>query len=327
MINSGLANNKNGYSSQSSNRPSSGVMNPLNVTHHTINLHMNSKFRDNYESTKSSSFIYTFQTPLNNIISMKLISIDMASSWFMVDDREITSTIEFRFKMTGVDEPIVRTIKINRGNYFREHMISMIVDAMSKSLEDINDMLFTFHVNEYNLECQFGFQFAENAPYEYIDICFWDEKYTLKQRTKTLGWKLGFRTSSFRIQPNDIKDDDDIIRIRSSALYDAGTDRYIYFEIDDFTNNCINSNYALLDMNVLSSNIIGKINVFEGSFGINLQEFSSTDNAKERMYHGPVDIKKLKFRILDEFGDLMNLYNMDFAFTLEVKQVYNAFTR
>ena len=55
----------------------------------------------------------------------------------------------------------------------------------------------------------------------------------------------------------------------------------------------------------------------------------TTDNAwnntstKKRSYFGPVDITKLKFQIIDSFGRVINLNNMDCSFALNLICLYD----
>ena len=54
----------------------------------------------------------------------------------------------------------------------------------------------------------------------------------------------------------------------------------------------------------------------------------SDDNnplAKIRRYTGPVNISKLHIKILDKFGAVIDLNNMDFSLTLELEILYESF--
>ena len=74
--------------------------------------------------------------------------------------------------------------------------------------------------------------------------------------------------------------------------------------------------------NYLGKNIIARITITSGINTI------VTDNAsdqifKKREYFGPVNIDKFKIRLLNRFGDVINLNNNDYSFTLELKQIYS----
>jgi hypothetical protein len=47
--------------------------------------------------------------------------------------------------------------------------------------------------------------------------------------------------------------------------------------------------------------------------------------AKLRRYNGPVNISRLQIKILDKFGTVIDLNNMDFSFTLEMEILYESF--
>ncbi len=50
-------------------------------------------------------------------------------------------------------------------------------------------------------------------------------------------------------------------------------------------------------------------------FGINLQ-------SNERTYFGPVDIDRLRIKLVDDKGNLVNLHDHDWSFTLTIEQLY-----
>ena len=42
-----------------------------------------------------------------------------------------------------------------------------------------------------------------------------------------------------------------------------------------------------------------------------------------RNYFGPVNIRRLKIRLLDEMGRVLDLNNADYSLTLSVNQIYD----
>jgi len=51
-------------------------------------------------------------------------------------------------------------------------------------------------------------------------------------------------------------------------------------------------------------------------------EFSPTLQVNERIYFGPVDIERLRVRLIDDKGNVVNLHGHDWSFTLMVEQLY-----
>ena len=46
---------------------------------------------------------------------------------------------------------------------------------------------------------------------------------------------------------------------------------------------------------------------------------------KTRKYNGPVNIRNLFIKILDQFGEIIDLNNMDYSLTLELEILYEGF--
>ena len=47
--------------------------------------------------------------------------------------------------------------------------------------------------------------------------------------------------------------------------------------------------------------------------------------AKLRRYNGPINLSKLQIKLLDQFGSVIDLNNMDFSMTLELDLLYENF--
>jgi len=347
-------------------------MNPLHKESQRLNIHFNTRFRDNYENSSPSDFVYTFRQPITNVLSLKLLSIDIVSSWYMIDKDDSTSTfnLQYNYKIPNVDMSNVK-VKMDEGNFLNiDNFLGVLQPIIETSISNetfqlgptidvetitlpngtpiINTSLNTsstyprieFNINEYNLKSIFTITFPrDTTDISNIRLFFWDDNNKISHISRTLGWNLGFRKNEYLIHrdmsnniPISLKDvisystdvnGNHVYSVVSEGLFDAGTDRYLFFSLDDYINNSINAHHVMLKDNILDNNIIGKVNIFEGAFGINVQDYSSVDNAKQREYHGMVDIKKIHVRIYNEFGEIINLHNMDFAFTLEFEQLYN----
>ena len=131
----------------------------------------------------------------------------------------------------------------------------------------------------------------------------------------TAGWTMGFRYSQYLHITT---------YIMSEGLFDAGGDRYLYFCLNDFNKNVNNSNVVLFDDSMMRDDVLAKIYLIDGKFAINID--SAPDNCcshvKTRKYFGPIDLRKIHVRLLNQYGRVINLNNMDYSFSLEVSQLY-----
>ena len=51
-------------------------------------------------------------------------------------------------------------------------------------------------------------------------------------------------------------------------------------------------------------------------------EFGSSVQSNTRTYFGPVNIERLRVKLIDDKGNLMNLYDNDWSFSIIVEQLY-----
>ena len=80
--------------------------------------------------------------------------------------------------------------------------------------------------------------------------------------------------------------------------------------------------YAAFSSSILNKNILARISLQGTTFdSFTKDNFSLTTASRE--YFGPVDIQKLKIQLLDEYGRVLNLNNMDYSFCLTFKTIYN----
>ena len=72
----------------------------------------------------------------------------------------------------------------------------------------------------------------------------------------------------------------------------------------------------------VDKDIIGKLYLHEGSKSIVIVDDDEFSNTKKRYFNGPVEINKIHFKLLDQYGQPFNLNNMDYSFSLEFEILY-----
>ena len=143
----------------------------------------------------------------------------------------------------------------------------------------------------------------------------------------TAGWMFGFREPCYKITINDTYFDpytsDSVVIYKgflsSEGIYGGLFNTYLFLSIDDFNNNYKRSVISNNEQFFLSNNILAKIPITTGSNTLLVEE--NRINIP-REYFGPVNIKKIKIKLLDRFGNIVNLNNNNYTFTLELTQLY-----
>jgi len=72
----------------------------------------------------------------------------------------------------------------------------------------------------------------------------------------------------------------------------------------------------------LEKNILANIPLPVDNYKV-LYDNNSTLISKKRDYFGPIDIAKFSIKLLDQYGDAVDLNEADYSFTLELEIAYD----
>ena len=291
-------------------------VNPIKRTHIHKNIHLNSKFRDDYYNTSSTNFKYTFSDHLEKVVSMKLASISMPNSWYLFSHERVNNRFYIEVKDNhGCCE--MNEIIIPDGNYSAVQLETYLNGKyFHKSMTQSQLKFIKFSINENSMKSSFEVLDDLSGDSTMFNISFVNEK--TESIMFTAGWILGFRHGKY-LNLNSY--------VLSEGLFDGGGDRYLYLCLNDYNNNVSNANIVYFDDTTMRNDVLAKIYLIDGKFAINF-DTTSDDNAnysKTREYFGPITFEKFEIQLVDQYGKQINLNNMDFSFSLELKQMYNNF--
>jgi len=106
----------------------------------------------------------------------------------------------------------------------------------------------------------------------------------------------------------------------SEGIYDPERVRYVYLVVDDF-NSSVNNNFiGAFGESILNPNILAKITLPTNTLSINNRP---SKMGWKRDYFGPVRINKMKVQVLDEYGRIVDLNNMDYSLSLRFETLYD----
>ena len=95
----------------------------------------------------------------------------------------------------------------------------------------------------------------------------------------------------------------------------------------DFNKNRNDNNIIFLDNSFIDKDILGKIYLRDGKFHVNVDDSDGEGSLKKREFNGPVDFERIHLKLLDEYGNIIYLNNMDFSFALEFEILYEKYTK
>lgn len=297
-----------------------GMINPLKRKETKRILNVNTRFRNNYKSTSSTNFIFSLPFMLKNVVSMKLASNEFPSAVYTFSDKLCSNS----FKITtynvvaGVIVNVVTTdIFIPNGTYPPTDLIDYLTNNVFNAAP-LNIIEVTYNDNTGKLT----FNRTAAAPIDsYFDLdfsckdknpCSYTTHGEIDPNQLTAGWLMGFRQSKYEWENNIPA----IPTYTAEGLYDYQGTRYFLLLVNDYQNNHGTSIISPFKEDMLAdNNILAKL---------------STDCCKtsccehiQRKYFGPVNLTKLEIKLMDEYGRILDMNNMDYSLSFELEILYD----
>lgn len=308
----------------------------------------------------TSDFLYYCPEPLNNVISLKLSSVEIPNIWYNISAQNQNNTfkVEILNYNDGSDNYIdsSHVITLPDGNYtatvletylnnyffnvkngldFLFFEINRLTGSCIFRAFDINDAISTVRPKPYDpTNIYYSPNLMIRLNFNYYKGEFLEGDYDLFYYQQTLGWFLGFNSPNITLKNTDTFEDKFTSNvgetniyynyIESERFFSNSSKRYIYIECVDYQNNFKETVLGNLSTTrgSLSKNVIARIPITSGSNTILLNNNSDLI-CKERKYFGPVSLNKLRFRLLDNFGNIIPLNNNDYSMTFELTQIYS----
>jgi len=285
----------------------------------TKNLHLNSCFRSKYYTSNPCDFDYNFPSEIKNVVALRLASIEVPNSWYLFSHIKHNNTFSIEIK-SGCNICKKFIIVIPDGNYDCDSIVHYLNTNYFYESERNDDLKYLkVSINQYNFKTTFEvvtFEDDNEEDAEYKSNIKFSLHFTDSENDNimnTLGWILGFRLGKYM----EIDD-----AIQSEGIFDGGGDRYIYFCLNDYQYNKNESNIIFFEDTTMDENVLAKIPMVNGKLSLIIDENDGCSLTKTRRFNGPINLKKIHLRLLDKFGDIVNLNKMDFSFTLELEILY-----
>ena len=324
-----------------------GVINPLERRITTNILSLDTEFRENYNMTNSNKATFILKNPLYNVISMRLISLELPRMWNTITDVIGNNTMKIElYNMTNYPNSI-QTITIPNGNYTNEELINTInnifqntgngLEYLNFNIDNLNTKSY-FYVNNSILNTEtdkyiYSSSSSYYSPTFYYVLDFTPNLEVLCQSNNfsTLGKYLGFDKLKYNVTISNTYTDiitqvpaipyEGFIFSKSSA--GINIDNYIFVYIDDYNKNH-NSNGIVSQTSgsLNSDSILGRIAL--PTFADTLIVNNNSDAVfKKRDYYGQVRIRQLEVSLLNKYGQPIELFNNNYSLALEFETLYN----
>jgi hypothetical protein len=294
-----------------------GVLNPLETRVITRCVNIDTRFRENLYNSKSSDFAFQLPFKLNKVVSMQLASIELPITFYGVS--QAYGNNFFWIELTDSNnETYEKLIQISDGNYNATDLITAINTAIHNDEDIFQSVEFILDITATGSGTgKVTLQLVPTAPFTVALIALNFQKDLNGIQTNTelsmkLGWNLGYQRPLYEGATNYIAD----------TIIEPATVRYLFLAIDDYHNSGNNHFVSAFQKSVLNPNILARISL-KGTYFSVVMENDLNIVSEPRRYFGPVDIQRLRIRLFDEYGRIVDMNNANFSFCLNFKLMYD----
>jgi hypothetical protein len=307
-----------------------GKLNQLDTRVITKSLNIDTRFRDNLYSTHSSDITFQLPTKFNKVVSMQLSALELPVTFYSISSFYGNNFMYMSVAYTDTSGNILvsdKMLVVPDGNYNSADLLDKINKLLAPvntdgSLVNPNDIFsyikLTLDITasgsgtgkvtiqpdgeRANLITNIIMDFTRdiNGVVDNVEV------------STKLGWNLGFIRRRYNGAVTYIAD----------AIIDPASLRYIYLAVDDFCNSSHNHFVNVFNESIMNPNILARISI-KGSYFSLLMENDYNIVTEPRTYFGPVDIQRLRIRLFDDRGRLLNMNNANYSFCLDFKMLYD----
>ena len=287
-----------------------GIINPLKKRTIKKTLNIDTRFRENYFSTPSTNFHFTLPMNFDNVLQMQLTSLELPTTYYNVSKQYNNNF----FSVTVNTSTIV--VSIPDGNYTFDGIVNVINNQLALLGAPFSEVVFLLNINNNSGSGQMMVGPSVGSTITSLSLNFQADRFGIDDRSTPLplkfGWMLGFRNGIYENNLNYV----------SEGVTDVTGPRYVYLVVDDHNNNVNNGFYSAFNSSLLNNNILARISLQSNFFNVQLSNnLSIVTNPRE--YFGPVNIQNINIQLLDEYGRVLDLNNMDYSFCLTLTTVYD----
>ena len=306
-----------------------GKLNQLDTRVITKSLNIDTRFRDNLYSTHSSDITLQLPTKFNKVVSMSLSSLELPVTFYSVSSYYGNNFMYMSIAYTDLSNNLLiseKVVVIPDGNYNAQDLLDKInrtlapVDAdgaIAYPADMFSYIQLTLDITSTGsgtgkVTIQPSGLYASRITNIIMDFTRDINGLVDNVEPSTrLGWNLGFLRRKYAG-----------ISHTADAVIDPASLRYIYLAVDDFCNSSHNHFINVFNDSIMNPNILARISV-KGAYFSLLMENDFNIVTEPRTYFGPVDIQRLRIRLFDDRGRLLNMNNANYSFCLNLKMLYD----
>jgi hypothetical protein len=272
-------------------------------------LNVDTLFRDDYNEQTTIDYNISFPDTLTNVKSITVSDMEIPITYYIISENLQNNIFKITNDVTGVST----LITLPDGDYKKSTDAGDYgIDISGKMNELLQAAGLNISFNISNNKSQFvNSNLLQTYTFEFaIDSTGIFNKNHFRSR---LGYILGFRAPTFTLSNNS--------SLISNAFINLMGPRYLFLAVQELNGQGNeNSFISYLPYSQINKNILARISMDGIKYGFNTMHIKDL-TSDTRKYSGPKDIKRINVKILNEFGQIMDLNGHDISFCLRIEHL------
>jgi hypothetical protein len=283
------------------------------VQRHIINV--DTRFRDSPNVFSASDFYFSLLSPVRNVLRVRITSIEIPNNYYFFTAAR--QNVSFRLTYNPGSGVVTRNITIPNGNYTADgpdgDSLVLVLNQIFDSFGDIDlSGAYSPITRTFKFTSTSGFPFTIDTTYGSKD----------RPLDYGLGYYMGFSRGTFTATA--VGGNYEVVS--DQCAYFSG-DNYIFLSLNDF--DCVRQTVRTYDSTFTAER--SRPNDFTATAKIVLAKPKNDmvfddyagHHIKEVVFPSPVDLARLRVRLLDAYGDPLDICSSQFSFSIEVLEVKN----
>ena len=272
-------------------------------------LNVDTLFRDDYNEKTTIDYNISFPDTLTNVKSINVSDMEIPITYYIISENLQNNIFKITNDITGVS----KLITLPDGDYKKStDVVDYGIDISAKMNELLQAAGLNISFDISNNKSQFvNSNLLQTYTFEFaIDSTGNFNKNLFRSR---LGYILGFRTPTVTLSNNS--------SLISTAFINLMGPRYLFLAVQELNGHGNeNSFISYLPYSQINKNILARITMDGVKYGFETMHIKDI-TSDTRKYNGPKDIKRINVKLLNEFGQIMDLNGHDVSFCLRIEHL------
>lgn len=280
------------------------------IVRHIINV--DSRFRDSPNVSSQSDFYFSLLSPVRNVLRIRITAVELPNNFFFFTEKRGNVSFRLTYDVSGTIN--VKDVVLPDGNYTTDGPDGdSVVSFLNNTFSSLNG----FTLKVFFSITNGTFRFVGSGPFQI------DTATGTKDRLTDYGF--GYYMGFTRDIHDAVVDASGTYRMISDKCANFSGDLYAFLYLNDYacvrqTVRSYDSSYTQRSSKPEEFNAMAKIILSSPKNYIVFDDYANRQ-IKEVVFPSPVDLTRLRIKLLDAYGEVMDLYTAQFSFSMEVLEV------